>query len=131
MLLQLLRIQVAGGALRIDSVEVSSLQCERCAMTYEECLMEGLGVDFCKRRYLTCPRTATAELSITVQVSVMVGAFAVQRGTVEFEAGASYRETDTPYVHFEDRVREPSREQQLYVRLDRAVVQLLEEVAAR
>jgi hypothetical protein len=97
-----LRGETAGTALRIDSVTVDALACVQCAMTYEECLTAGLGVDFCKSRYVTCPRQATADLALTVRFSVLTFGVPIAAGAISVDAGASYRETETSMYNMAD-----------------------------
>jgi hypothetical protein len=75
---------------QIGQPTITSLACTQCAMTYPTCLLKGLGVDFCKRRYLTCPTAPVSALSIEVPLTAPV------TGTVTFEASASYRELNDP-----------------------------------
>jgi hypothetical protein len=79
-----------GTPVEIGQPTITSLMCLQCAMTYPACLTLGLGVEFCKRRYLTCPTVPISALSIAVPLTAPI------RGTVTFEASASYRELNDP-----------------------------------
>lgn len=79
-----------GTPVLIGQPTITGLTCTQCAMTYVECLTQLLGVDFCKRRYLTCPTLPLSALTIAVPLTAPV------TGTVTFEASASYRELNAP-----------------------------------
>jgi hypothetical protein len=59
-------------------------------MTYPVCLLQGLGVDFCKRHSLTCPVTPISALTIAVPLTAPI------QGMVTFEASVSYHELTAP-----------------------------------
>ena len=86
----MLRIETAGTDLVVSRPQIG-IRCEQCAMTYTECLAEGHGVDWCKRRYLTCPQQAVSKLSITVPARQVVRGLSVAQGTATIDASASYR----------------------------------------
>jgi hypothetical protein len=75
---------------QIGQSTITDLSCIQCTMTYTECLIKQLGVEFCKRRYESCPRTPVSALTISLPVTEPIGA------VVTFEASASYREKQNP-----------------------------------
>ena len=75
---------------QFSQLTITRLACPQCAMTYLECLTQGLGVDFCKRHYLNCPTDPSSALSIDVSL------IAPAMGTVTFEASAGYRKINDP-----------------------------------
>jgi hypothetical protein len=69
----------------IDPISVSSLDCETCAMTYYECLLEGLGVTFCKKRYITCPTNPPSSVTVRLPITAPFSGVVTLSGSIGYQ----------------------------------------------
>jgi len=83
-----------GGPVTIGVPKITSLTCTQCTLTYIGCLAKGLGVTYCKLHTLNCTHQPYSAISIKIPVT------APNKGTITFEASASYREIDDPQDSF-------------------------------
>jgi hypothetical protein len=78
-------IQQELPSFAVDPISVTRLSCETCAMTYDECLQEGLGVTFCKMHYLNCPSDPPSSVAVQLPITAPFTGVVTLNGTIGYQ----------------------------------------------